>query len=50
MKSSTFVVCLFLGLTQAINHEYLNIQLDVEAENRMQVRAQLQQELRAALA
>jgi len=42
MKSSAFVICVFLGLTQAINHEDLNIQLDSEAENRMQIRSQLQ--------
>jgi hypothetical protein len=49
MKSSAIVICLFLGLTQAINHENLNIQIESEAENRMQIRSQLQQELRAAL-
>jgi len=49
MKSSAFVICLFLGLTQAIKHEDLNIQIESEAENRMQIRSQLQHQLREAL-
>jgi len=41
MKSSLAVICLFLGITQAVKYDVMNIQLDTEALNRSTIRQTL---------
>jgi hypothetical protein len=50
MKSSAIVICLFLGLTQAVKYDVVNLQLDSEALNRSNIRETLKSQLREALA
>jgi len=50
MKSSAIVICLFLGITQAVKYDVANVQLDSEALNRSNIRETLKSQLREALA